>query len=297
MKTAIVILNYNGLENTIECLNSIKKLKTSKGPIEIIIVDNGSSDNSVQKLSQLKDIYFIANQTNLGFSGGNNVGIKKALARGAKFVLIINNDTIVDVKMLENLLNANKIGDIICPKIYFAKGYEFHKRRYENKDLGNVIWYAGGKIDWQNILGIHIGVDQVDIGQFNKRGETDFATGACMLIKKDVFEKIGLLDEKFFLYLEDMDFCVKAKKAGFKIIYEPKAFLWHKNAASSGGSGSNVQDYYITRNRLLFAAKHATLRTKFAVLKQIILQVNNPIKRKALLDFTLMCFGKAKGSL
>ena len=113
-----------------------------------------------------------------------------------------------------------------------------------------------------------------------------------MLVKKEVFEKIGYFDEKYFLYLEDMDFCVRAEKAGFKIFFQPRAVIWHKNAKSTGGSGSSLQDYFITRNRLLFAVKYAKLRTKIAVFRQIASQFQDTIKRKALIDFLKFNFGR-----
>ena len=292
-KIAIVVLNYNGLGNTLDCLESLRKLETGENSVEFIVVDNASTDGSDQALSKLKDIELILNDKNLGYSGGNNIGIKKALERDADAVLILNNDTIVDKDLIKNLIKALQFSDIICPKIYFAPNFEFHKKRYKKADLGKVVWYAGGRIDWDNILGIHIGVDEVDRGQFEKSGEVDLATGAAMLVKKEVFEKIGYFDEKYFLYLEDMDFCVRAKGAGFKIIFEPKAIVWHKNAGSAGGSGSKLQDYYITRNRLLFAAKFAKIRTKIAVFKEIVKKSNEPTKRKALLDFLTLRFGKS----
>ena len=292
MKIAIVVLNYNGKENTLVCINSIKKLNKSNYKVELIVVDNASNDGSSEALSKIKDIMLVKNDKNLGYSGGNNIGIKHALSLGSEYILILNNDTIVEKSLIINLINSAKKGDIVSPKIYFAKGFEFHKNRYKKEDLGKVIWYAGGKIDWQNVMGIHIGVDEVDHGQFSKRLEINLATGACILIRRQVFKKIGFFDEKYFLYLEDMDFCVRAKRAGFKIIFEPKAILWHKNASSGGGSGSGLQDYYISRNRLLFATKYAKARTKFAVFKQILSQINSPIKRKALIDFVTFNFGK-----
>jgi len=292
MKIAIVVLNYNGKENTLACINSIKKLNKSNYKVKLIVVDNASNDGSREALSKIKDITLVKNDKNLGYSGGNNIGIKHALSLGSEYILILNNDTIVEKSLIINLINSAKKGDIVSPKIYFAKGFEFHKNRYKKEDLGKVIWYAGGKIDWQNVIGIHIGVDEVDHGQFSKRLEINLATGACILIRRQVFKKIGFFDEKYFLYLEDMDFCVRAKRAGFKIIFEPKAILWHKNASSGGGSGSGLQDYYISRNRLLFATKYAKARTKFAVFKQILSQINSPIKRKALIDFVTFNFGK-----
>ena len=292
MRVAIVVLNYNGLENTIECLESLRKLEHDNHHIELIVVENGSEDGSAEALSKLRDIQLLLSDINLGFSGGANLGIKHALAREANYVLILNNDTIVDRFLVKDMIAATRFGQIISPKIYFAPGFEFHKKRYKKEDLGKVIWYAGGKIDWDNIIGIHIGVDQVDKGQFVKRRQIDLATGACMLVKTEVFEKIGLFDEKYFLYLEDMDFCTRAKKAGFKILFEPKAVLWHKNASATGGSGSNLQDYYITRNRLLFATLYASIRTKLAVLRQIASQINVATKRKAVFDFLTLRFGK-----
>ncbi|KKS04136.1 MAG: putative glycosyltransferase [Candidatus Curtissbacteria bacterium GW2011_GWA2_41_24] len=224
LKIIAVILNYKGLEDTLECLDSLRRCSQDNLKTEFIVVDNNSDDGSVEALLKLEDVNLIENQKNLGFAGGINVGIEAALKKETDFILILNNDTIVDRFLIKNLLNSSQYGGIISPKIYFAPGFEFHKLRYTKSESGKVIWYAGGRIDWQNIIGKHIGVDDVDHGQFSKRLEIDLATGACMLIKRQVFEKIGFFDKKYFLYLEDMDFCVRAKRAGFKIIFEPKAF-------------------------------------------------------------------------
>ncbi|MBI3282584.1 glycosyltransferase family 2 protein [Candidatus Curtissbacteria bacterium] len=292
MKLAVVILNFNGLENTLECLESVRRCASGPNKVEIIVVDNNSQDGSQEALAKLKDIHLIQNTDNIGYSGGNNVGIKKALERKADAVIILNNDTSVDKNLILKLAAVLKSADIASPKIYFAKGFEFHKNRYKGDQLGRVIWYAGARIDWDNIIGTHIGVDEVDVGQLDRRAEIDLATGACMIVKREVFEKIGAFDEKYFLYLEDMDFCVRARRANFKIVYAPKAILWHKNAGAIG-SGSALQDYYFTRNRLRFAAKYAKIRTKIAVAKQILGSVANPIKRKALFDFLTFNFGRA----
>lgn len=294
VKIVIVVLNYKGLKDSLECLESLRRCAKGNYDVEIIIVENGSGDGSAEALAKIKDIHLLVNDKNLGFSGGMNSGIKYALKRNTDFVVVLNNDTIAEKNLITSLAKSAQYADIVVPKIYFASGFEFHKTRYKKADLGKVIWYAGGYIDWQNILGRHIGVDQVDRGQFAKSKEIDFATGACMLIKKEVFQKIGFLDDKYFLYLEDMDFCVRAKKAGFKIVFAPKAILWHKNAVSTGGSGSKIQDYYFTRNRLLFAFKYAKLRTKIAVLKQIILHSSDPVRRRALIDFLTFKLGAKK---
>lgn len=295
LKIAFIVLNHNGLGDTLECLESLRKCRRHKFRVEIIVVDNYSNDGSREVFGKLKDIDLIVNQENLGFAGGNNVGIKRALLRGADFIVILNNDTVVDESFIVNLIGDFIQYDIVSPKIYFAGGFEFHKKRYKKNDLGRVIWYAGAKVDWQNIIGVHTGVDEVDHGQFARGYEIDLATGACMIVKREVFEKIGFFDDKYFLYLEDADFCVRAKKAGFRIFFEPKAVIWHKNASSTGGSGSKIQDYYISRNRLLFAFKYASVRTKIAVFRQILSQSKAPIKRKALIDF--LTFRLGKGSL
>ena len=296
---SVSVLNFNGEKNTLECVESLKKIDTSKLKLNIIVVDNGS----VKKLD-LKDgqwgntsLKVIINQNNLGFSGGQNIGIKYALKKGSDFIVILNNDTYVDKNFLDELLKVadkdEKIG-ILVPKIYFAPGFEFHKKRYSEKEQGKVLWYAGGVMDWANIVGYHRGVDEVDKGQFNITQETELATGCCMMIKREVFEKVGLLDDKYFLYYEDADLCMRAKKNGFKIIYVPKSVIWHKNAGSAGGSGSTLQDYYITRNRLLFGMRYAPIRAKLALLKESVKILLNGRywQRRGIIDFYLGKLGR-----
>lgn len=290
MNIAVVILNYNGLDNTLECVESVNN-SNLREKIQIIVVDNNSQDNSQNVLKKVKNITLIVNSANLGYSGGNNIGIKYALQTKADYICLLNNDTKVDRHLIINLLDSDN-HSIISPKIYFYPGFEFHENRYKKSDLGKIIWSAGGLIDWDNVIGKHRGVDEVDHGQYDKEIEIDYATGACIFAKRDIFENVGFLDEKYFLYLEDMDFSIRAKKLGYKIVYKPKAILWHKNAASAGGSGSKLQDYYFTRNRLLFAFKYTKTRTKLAVLRQIISQSQDSTKRMALLDFFLNRFGE-----
>lgn len=289
-KIALVILNWNGKENTIDCLKSISGLSSGNFNLETIVVDNNSTDNSVSEIKkEFPKVEIIQNPQNFGFAKGNNTGIQKALDDKADFIMLLNNDTILEKNCLKNILEAAKNNpqySIFAPKIYFEKNYEFHKSRYKENEKGKVIWYAGGIIDWNNLYGQHRGVDEVDHGQYDKDRETEFATGAAMFVKKEVFEKIGLLDEKYFLYYEDTDFCVRAKKSGFKILFTPNAVLWHKNAGSSA-SGSSLQDYYITRNRLIFGFKYGRIKTKFALLRQAVklLFTGNKSEKKAVYDF------------
>lgn len=290
---AVIILSFNGRDSTLECIESVKKAKKGNIKLRIVVVENASSDDSLQALQKVKGIDLIVNYKNLGFSGGMNRGIEYALKHDASHIILLNNDTYIDENLLINIIKASKNADIISPKIYFSAGHEFHKERYKKADLGRVIWYSGGKIDWENILGIHIGVNKVDnTGQFDKPKEITFATGCCMLIKREVLEKIGPLDEKYFLYLEDMDFCYRAHKAGFKILFDPQSILWHKNASAAGGPGSRLQEYYFSRNRLLFAFKHASFRTKAAVLRQALRDILNSVRRQALFDFLTFHYGE-----
>ena len=303
-KIAVVVLNWNQPRLTIDCLRSINRSKTNREiKIEVVLVDNNSKKENKKILSDWlkanKDklkvvIKLVENKTNLGFTGGNNVGIRYALRHKADYVFLLNNDTIIKDDCILNLwktFKGRKVG-IAAPKIYYAPGFEFHKKRYQPKEKGKVIWYAGGKIDWNNILGKHIGVDEVDKGQFNKMKCIDFATGCAMMVKEEVFKKIGLFDERFFLYLEDLDFSYRAQKAGFKIIFNPQAVVWHKNAGSSS-SGSALQQYYITRNRLLFGRKHASLKMRLLLTRELLGKWfnSNLIEKEAIRDFFFNKFG------
>ena len=299
-KVSVIILNYNGQDDTYDCLKSLEHVRLSQDTkLEIIVVDNGSVDEFRVQSSEFRvnEIKVIRNEENLGFSGGNNVGIKYAIKNGADYVLILNNDTIVDKNLIQELLNAANAdfsNGILAPKIYFAPGFEFHKNRYGKKEQGKVFWYAGGQMDWKNVIGHHRGVDEVDSGQFETMEETSFASGCSLMIRKDVLNKIGFFDEKHFLYYEDSDLCERVKKAGFKIIYAPHAMLWHKNAGSAGGSGSKLQDYYITRNRLIFGMRHAPIRAKLALFRESlrVLLSGRYWQKRGVLDFYLNRFGK-----
>lgn len=268
-KVGIVILNYKVKKFTLECVKSVMKSEYSS--YKIFVIDNGSQDGLNKEISKIPRVVFIQNRSNLGYSGGNNIGIREALAWGADFVFVLNPDTKILSDTLKNLVavSVENNAGIVGPKIYFQD-----KR----------IWFAGGIFDQANVLGKHRGVNEEDKGQYQQIQETDFITGAAILIRKDVFESTGFFDERFFLYYEDSDFCFRAKKAGFKILYVPDAVVYHENAKSTG-LGSSLQDYYITRNRLLFAFKFLGWRTRFALLREALKNLRNPTRRLALFDF------------
>lgn len=297
-KVAVVTVNYNTDEDTHSLVKSLEKTRKADFELSIIIVDNGSKEVFTLSESEKKlGIIFIRSDVNTGFAGGYNIGIRRALADGADYVLIVNNDTLMNANMIVEMLTVldsdEKIG-VTVPKIYFAKGHEFHKDRYKKDELGKVFWYAGGYTDWANVKSIHRGVDEVDHGQYNVTEKTEFATGCCMFFKREVLEKAGILDERYFLYYEDADLNERVKKAGYMVYYVPSAVLVHVNAASSGGAGNVLQDYFITRNQMLFGMMYAPLRSKLALVRQSfrLLRKGRPKQKQAIRDFYLGRFGK-----
>ncbi|MFA5828021.1 MAG: glycosyltransferase family 2 protein [Candidatus Shapirobacteria bacterium] len=299
VRIAILILNWKQPELTIQTLDSYLKIKHKNFEYKIFSIDNGSADGSFKKLKSLyknnPQLTILKNPTNIGYVPAFNKEIKKKL--DYDYILVSNNDILVDPYFLENLVTAalQSNFDILGPKIYFAPGYEYHKHRYTPKEIGKVIWFAGGKMDWANIIGSNIGVDEVDTGQHDQiKTNIDFITGCCMLVKSGVFKKIGLFDKDYFMYLEDVDFCQRAKKSGFRLAYIPQAFIWHVNSGSSS-SGSSLQDYFISRNRLIFGLKYANLRAKFALIREsikIFLTSKSFWKKQAVSDFYLNNLGK-----
>ena len=291
-KVFVIIVNWNGWKDTLVCLESLINVNKDRVSLEIVVVDNGSTNDSVSIIrKKFPGIILLEMRENLGFTGGNNVGIKYAMDHGADLVWLLNNDTFVDNNVLSfvSVFDDPKVG--MCgSKIYFAPGHEFHHSRYTKKERGRVFWYAGGLIDWDNMYASHRGVDEVDKGQYDRTEETGFITGAAMLVRRKVFKEIGFLDERFFLYFEDVDFCLRAKKAGFKLLYVPTSILWHVNAGSSDRPGNPLHEYYFTRNRLLLGFRYASGRTKLALFREA-LRFTSPVRRKAVMDWMFGRFG------
>ncbi len=297
-KISIILVNYESDKDTIECLESLKNIKHKDFEYNVLVVDNGSLEHfKLPKKLRSKRVEVVRSQKNLGFTGGNNLGLWYAQENyDPDYFLLLNNDTVVDPHFLAHIHQAAKdhldVG-LIGSKIYFYKGHEFHKNSYDKKELGNVLWFVGGNIDWPNLTAFHRGVDEVDRGHFDDSHQTDFVTGCSMLIPKSVFEKVGYLDKNYFLYLEDVDYSMRVKKAGYKLHVCTDSILWHKNAGSSGGSGSDTQVYYQNRNRLYFALKYTHWRIKLtAVRLGVQLLMGSRLERKAVIDLVLGNMGK-----
>ena len=250
-KVFIIILNWNRKDLTVECIQSLKKVKAHGLDIHTVIVDNHSSDDSISTFKQFPHITTLVNKSNLGYAEGNNVGIKFAMRHNADIILLLNNDVLVTPNILIRLLSVinsdEKIG-IVGPMTYYT-------------DKKKIIADAGGIIMKHRYFGVNRGQKEKDKGQFDKISEVDFISGSAMLIKSSVFKKIGLLDGRFFLYYEDADLCFRAKKAGFKSVFVPETVIYHTFGATSG-IGSAIHHYYTTRNHYLFVEKHAPITVK-----------------------------------
>lgn len=243
-KVFILVLNFNGGRFILDCLRLLQLIKLPSGwRAEVLVIDNASIDNSLQLIeSRFPKIKIIKNKKNLGFAGGNNVGIRLALKQKAEAVLLLNQDTVAERNFLSPLL-ANG-ADMVAPIIKF-------------KQKGKWVYDFGGKINWWIGKTSH---DERAKVKNEKPVKIDYVSGCCMLIKKEVFNKIGLLDEKFFFYFEDTDFCLRAKKAGFKIAVEPKSMVLHKLTGIE--KRPLRQNLHLLKSNLLFISRHIPLWRK-----------------------------------
>lgn len=264
-----ITVNFNQYPITQDFLNSFKEKRDKNIDFKIFIAD---LSNKKQKISTTKYPFsvFVKQGENKGYAYGVNLGLDYFLKQGINDFCVLNNDIYIDKNFILEVENSFKKFDIFGGKIYYAPGFEYYKNRYQKKELGKVIWYAGGIIDWKNCLIKHRGVDEVDEGQYNKIQETEFITGCLICFNKKLIEKVGFWNEKYFLYYEDADFCVKAKRKGFKLIYNPKIIIYHKNAQSTGGAGSNIHQKYQKRSQLIFGLKYAPFKTKLHLIKNFL---------------------------
>jgi len=244
----VIVLTWNGKADTLECLKSLRPALRDYPNARVLVVDNASSDGTVEAVrGEHPDVEIVVNETNLRFAGGNNAGIRHALEKGAEYVLLLNNDTVVDAEFVSHLVNAAEkdagVG-MAGPKIYY---YSSPRQ----------IWFAGGRIDWWQGWVSHVGIRQRDHGQYDAVRDVDYLTACCVLVKKQTVERIGLLDDRYFIYGEDADWCVRAQRAGFRLVYVPSAVVWHKLSASSGGHLSWFKNWNKLKSQLRLMARYA----------------------------------------
>lgn len=247
----VIILNWNRYQDTLTCLQSLSKIDTPN--VQLMVVDNGSRDDSVitirQRFSQIK---LIEAESNLGFAKGMNLGIRAALAGGADYVFLLNNDTIVDPAMLNYLLaHARPEVGLLAPAIFYMAAPK-------------TIWSTGGGLSavWLEMTGDH-GRNQILPQAPQKRG---FLSACGLLIPRMILEQVGLFDERFFMYYEDLDYCLRVQKAGYDLVLVPQAHLWHQVSQSSGGSNSPNERYYMALSSGLYFRKHMQLWQAFLII-------------------------------
>jgi GT2 family glycosyltransferase len=246
---SIITVNYNQAQATIDLLTSIQ-LHGSHLPMEIILVDNGSIDNKeLDYKACCKDIKFIRSEKNIGFAAGNNLGIKQA---SGKYLFLVNNDTIFTAGLVETLLQtmeANPMVGILSPMIKYD----------QDRD---VIQYAGfTPMNYYTCRNECIGQFEKDLGQYKGRiGQTGYCHGAAMMISRRALDKAGFMEENFFLYYEEMDWCEKIKRAGFQVWVNAEALIYHKESLAVG-KNSALKEYFMNRNRILFTRRNASFFT------------------------------------
>lgn len=289
-RVTVVLVNYNNNETLEDCIESL--LCRTAEDIEILVVDNGSRDGSMEYIEkhypQLHTEYM---ESNMGFGKGCNRGMEIAFDNGSQFVLLLNTDTEIEEGMISELLKYCDDNTLVIPRIYKDK---------ENKE--NSLWYSGGKINYetgeveQTLFKYDVTDDECNLPR-----KVEFATGCCMMISKAVWEKAGGFAEEYFLYYEDVDYCIRLKECGIDILYVPQAALWHKVGGSAGGEISAVSLYYTIRNRLYFVNKYKQyMKCDFeeimkSIMGYFILPFNqkyNVIMLRAITDYFKGVYGK-----
>ena len=301
----VVVLNWNNAADTLECLDSLQNSDYEN--YVPIVVDNGSTDDSVETIRvAFPEIQLIELDSNLGYAAGNNSGIKFSLDAGADYILVLNNDTLVDQVMLSELVSFaqtnEKIG-MIGPKMYCAQPED-------------TIFALGSFVDWSKGTttnrGMFLPASEID---FRIKAEpVDFIAGCGVMVSRSLLEQVGLLDPIYYLNYEDVDWGIRAQREGFEVWFNPAAVLWHKVSATMG-QASPINTYYMTRNALLFFWKNSPQNLKWGAVVQIMMRTMRTISawtlrpkywnityRKlraanisALRDFTRGNFGQMQG--
>lgn len=246
-KISVILVNYNGKEYNDKCIASILG-STISGQIQVVVVDNASTDDSLAVLRKNwgsnEQVAILALDENYGFSKANNEGIRWAMEQGMEYFLLLNNDTEIEPDTIERMFSCQQEKKaIVVPKVLYA-------------DKRDVIWCAGGTFSPVVRKSIQRGLNQIDKGQFNVSEECRFANGCAMLLSKEIIDRIGFLDERFFLYYEDTEYSMRAARNDIKIWYCADAAIYHKVNGSTKGNEKPANAYYISRNWLLCNSLH-----------------------------------------
>ena len=308
---AVVVLTWNGADDTLACLDSLRRVQYDN--LSVVVVDNGSTDHTVPRVRVgFPDVTVLETGANLGFAAGNNVGIQHALDRAADYVFLLNNDTEVDPQLVRHLVDAAEADasvGVVGPKVFF----------FAQRDR---LWYGGGWVqEWAGASG-HIALGELDNNSVTDPVETGYVTGCALMARTSVLRQVGVLEPAFFIYWEDVDLSVRIRRAGYRVLYVPKAVVWHKVSRTYGGSADHsffyggrahgpesVASLYLgTRNNFLFIERTVrwprrvlvmgiALGRKIAKMLALVVTMGAPGRRKAraialgLRDYVFRRFG------
>lgn len=237
----IIVLNWNRPQDTLECISSLCQLEYPS--YQILVVDNGSTDESIEAFRNLSGINLLINERNLGFAAGNNRGIEYALENGADYTLLLNNDTTVSPSLLSEMVEVAETDEsigIAGPVIYYA-------------EEPTEVWFAGMRFRFGLYVvrrGLHLAPPLA------RMEDVDFISGCGMLVRRETWKRVGLFDPRFFMYYEDLDLCIRAGEAGYRIVTATRAHMWHSLSASTGGADSPLKQYFQIKSTFLFCDKH-----------------------------------------
>jgi len=246
-RCTVIILNWNGRKYLEACFASLRR-QTFRD-FDVLLMDNASQDGSVEYVAhEFPEVRVLQLSDNLGFCRANNLGIEDALARGSEFILLLNNDTTVAPECLERMFAAmseDPRAAVVCPKILFM-------------DYPDIFWYAGADFSLWTSRSHYTGWRQKDESQYDERRLITQATGCAMLVRASAATEVGFLDERMWAYVEDVDWSIRFLRKGYRLLYEPKARVWHHDGGTSVSGGSQFRRQYLTtRNLLLLCRKHA----------------------------------------
>jgi GT2 family glycosyltransferase len=247
-KVLVIILDWNGTEDTLRCLESLRQVEY--GNLDVLVIDNGSVPGSADPIKHaFPEVSLIRNEQNLGFSGGNNVGLRYARDADSKYVLILNNDTTIDPQFVTELVKVAETD----PRIAVVGGKVIQLEKPES------LWAVYGAVNFCQQLVKVWGYDK-PVEEFSSQKDVDFVVGCGMLLSMDAVADVGEFDELFFAYHDEVDWCKRARDKGYRAVYQPTAIMWHKGCASTGGFADYYNPalrYLVARNSVLYVRKHA----------------------------------------
>lgn len=276
-KVYAIVLNWNGLDDTVDCVRSMASLDIPEGvELTVVVVDNGSEQFQVAPLERvLPSVKIVRNAVNLGYCGGNNVGIRLALSEAADWVWVLNNDTLIGAGALRPLLETGDRN----PRVGAVGG------KVLRTDRPDTLWMAWGRVTWLQSLIALVGKDRPDGAAWDVERKVDWIPGCSILMRARALEEIGGFDENFFAYHEDVDWAARAQNAGWELWYNGASVIRHAVNASSGGeeaSYTGFRSYLSARNSVLYARRHGSTPQKLRLAAAIVASLPFQWARRAL---------------